>query len=216
MARAQLVRLLCGDQQGLPDQSLPDGPIRGVELRPIPGLKHGTKGHPGAGVRPAKPLQLLQGNRHWFFNEDVDAALHAVAGNGGLQEEERGHHGDMRLLSVQHPPVILIEGDQGFLQPVQEEIPRVFVSRAGRNPHEAQLRQPVADLEGKVDVTARANDDRFHGVPHSRWRGWAACAGEERRRPAFFGRESLCCRRSPFRPDPELDNEPLQLLGHPG
>jgi hypothetical protein len=58
-------------------------------------------------MHAAQPLKLLEGNRHGFFDENVDSARHTLARHPGLQEEEGGYHGDLGFFTVQHPAVIM-------------------------------------------------------------------------------------------------------------
>ena len=57
-------------------------------------------------------LKLLEGHRHRFFHERMDAALQAFAGDPRLEEKEGRNDGELGLLPVEHLPVVVVEGDE--------------------------------------------------------------------------------------------------------
>ncbi len=114
-------------------------------------------------MRAAKALELIHGNGHGFFQEDMNPSLEAFTGDARLEEEEGSHHRDVRFLPVEHAAVVVVVGNEGGLHLVDEELAGILVGGSRRHADEAQLRQPIAHLQGEVDVTAGADDHCLHG-----------------------------------------------------
>jgi hypothetical protein len=113
----------------------------------------------------AQAVQLVLVRGHGLFQEYMNPSLHALGGHPGLQEEEGGHHRQVRFLPVQHDVVVLIEGDKRGFHLVNEEGPGILVSRPRRDADECELGQPVPHAQRQVDVAARADDHSLHGAP---------------------------------------------------
>ncbi len=126
--------------------------------------EHRAQLRPARGVRRAQAREVLEAGRHRLLDERVDAALEALARHRGLEVEERGDHGEVGLLAVEHGPPVVVPGDERGLELVDVERARVLVGRPGRDADEAHPVRPVAHPEGEVDVPARADDDGLHGA----------------------------------------------------
>jgi len=110
VARAELVGLLRLEHERLADEALLHGEPRGVELGVVPVGEHRAELRPARRVGGTEAREVVEAGGHRLLDERADAALEALARDRGLQVEERGDHGEVGPLAVEHEPPVVVQG----------------------------------------------------------------------------------------------------------